>query len=431
MGLFAAAALAREGGSVQCCVSVDPEFPPATTYGSTMYRSDDPRNVYQPYQPMPLDVSAPPEVILQQLWLTENQVGAYSAALVPDLRNLGAALFADEQYRDAVDTFDRAVHLLRVNEGLYTHSQTGMVEQIISANIAMGDYIAADDKQQYLFRVQRANLAPSSPELLAAVETYADWHRAAYLGQLDKYRFPRVVKLFDLYMETADAIEEEKGGLSREMLPYLQGKLKTEYLLSVYPGEREEGLQVEAGQRDDMELPDLTRLRFWKFEDNNYSNGIKSVRTMREILETDPNSRPEEIADAMVKLGDWYQWYRRFALAIRTYEEAWTFMEDKPGGKEWIAATFSRPLELPSEVVFQPGLMPLRLYNDAQVHARFNVSRHGKAIDIEILSPSSEDNQPAVTRGFKYLRDMRFRPQLDNGEVARSEEVERIYSIRY
>ena len=247
---WVAGGVVHAGSSVQCCKSVAPEFPPATTYGSTMARIDDPRSNYQPYQAIPIDAVAPPEVLLQQLWLTEGQTGPYSSDLVPGLRNLGAAYFADGQFSDAIDSFGRAIHLLRVNDGLYTRAQTGMVEQIIEAHIEMGNYIApfrermevqirtremhltaedgiaADDQHEYLFRIRRENLSPIDPEMPRLVEQYADWHRTAYLGQLDRVRYPRIVALFDLYMEMADAAEEEKGGPSRAMLPYLEGKLR-------------------------------------------------------------------------------------------------------------------------------------------------------------------------------------------------------------
>jgi hypothetical protein len=306
-----------------------------------------------------------------------------------------------------------------------------MVEQIIEAQIELGNYIAADDQHEYLFRIRRGNMSPGDPEMVASVEQYADWHRTAYLGQLDRYRYPRIVALFDLYMEMADAVEEEKEGLSRDMLPYLEGKLRTEYMLSVYPGEQEEGLQIEAGQRDDIDLPDLTKLRFAAFQKANYRNGLSSLRKMQEVLEQTPGGTPREFADLKVRLGDWYQWHRRYAQAIRAYEEAWAMMADQPDGEQWSKATFSIPLELPSQVIFQPGRMPLRLYHAAEVRARFAVTRHGEAHDIEILSPDRYENQPAVTRGFKYLRDMRFRPRLEAGAVVASGALERIYNIRY
>ena len=410
--------------------SVMPEFPPATPYGSTVYRDDDPRSHYEPYQAIPLDATAPPEVLLQQLWLTEGQLGAYAPELVPELRNLAASLFADGQYPDAIDTYRRAIHLLRVNNGLYTYGQTSMVEQLIEAYIEMGDYVAADDQHEYLFRVRRESLSPTDPEMLAAVEQYADWHRAAYLGQLDKYRYPRIVDLFDLYKGMAKQVEKEMGSPGREMLPYLEGKLRTEYMLSIYPGEREEGLQVEAGQRDDMDLPDLTKLRFMALQKENFRNGLRSIRKMQAIVEADGGSI-EEQAEIKVRLGDWYQWHRRYAQAIKEYEDAWEMMADQPNAGKWLQANFGNPLELPSQRVFQPGRMPLRLYHAADVHARFAVSRHGEAKDIEILSPARDENQPAITRGFKYLRDMRFRPRLEAGEVVAAEGLERVYSIRY
>lgn len=414
----------------QCCSSIAPEFPPATNYGATIYRDDDPRNHYQPYQAMPLDASAPPELLLQQLWLQEGQAGVYSPALVPGLTNLGAAYFADGDYEAAIDTYRRAVHILRINEGLNTPSQLGMVEQIIEAHIALGDYVAADGQQEYMFRIRSAHMSPSDPEMVGAVEQLADWHRAAYLGQLDKFRYPRIVDLLDLYGTMAEAVEREKGGVSRDMLPYLEGKLRTEYMLSVYPGEREEGLQIEAGQNRGSDLTDLEKMRFMAFEKDNYRNGLKTIRTIGEILVAE-GADPRERAEVQVKLGDWYQWHRRFAQAIKSYEEAWAMMEEQPGGADWLRATFSKPLELPSQVIFQPGRMPLRLYNDAEIRARFMVSRHGQAEDIEILSPDSDENRSAVIRFLSYLRYLRFRPVLENGAVVATSGFERTYSIRF
>jgi hypothetical protein len=417
--------------SVQCCNSVAPEFSAATPYGSTMSRNNDPRNNYQAYKPMPIDATAPAEDMYLWVSMRELRRGPYAPELVPELRGLGAALFQEQQYHDAIDAYSRAIHLLRINEGLQTSSQAGLVEQVIEAQMEMGDYIAADGQQEYLFRIRKATMAASDPEMLASVEQYADWHRGAYLGQLDRYRYPRIVDLIDLYGGMIEAVAREGGEFNRNIIPYLQGKLKTEYLLSIYPGEKEESLQIEAGQKDDIDLPDLTRMRFMKFRNENYRRGHKTINRMRAILKNDPEAKPLELADVQLALGDWYQWHRFYALAIRAYGEAWQMMAEEPDGASWLQASFDDPLELPSQIVFQPGRMPLRMENAAQVTARFAVSRHGEAKDIEILSPRREENQPAVTRGYKYLRDMRFRPRLMNGKVVAAKDLERTYSIRY
>jgi hypothetical protein len=235
----------------------------------------------------------------------------------------------------------------------------------------------------------------------------------------------------DLYGGMVEATAEEGGEFNRDMLPYLAGMLKTEYLLSIYPGEKEEGLQVELGQKDEVDLPDLTKMRFSIFLKGNYRYGHRTIRRMRAILENDPETTPQELAEVQLALADWYQWHRRYAQAVRAYGEAWQMMAQEPDGSSWLQASFDDPLELPSQIVFQPGRMPLRMNHAAQVTARFAVSRHGEAKDIEILSPAKDENQPAVTRGYKYLRDMRFRPRLTNGVVVAAKDLERTYNIRY
>jgi hypothetical protein len=259
-------AVAYADSSVQCCNSVAPEMPAATPYGSTMSRNNDPRSDYQAYKPMPIDATAPAEDMYLWVSMRELQRGPYAPELVPELRGLGAALFQEEQFNDAIDAYDRAIHLLRINEGLKTASQAGLVEQVIEAQMEVGDFIAADGQQEYLFRIRKATMSSGDPEMLASVEQYADWHRGAYLAQLDRYRFPRIVSLIDLYGGMIEAVAREQGEFNRNTLPYLQGKLKTEYLLSIYPGEKEEGLQIEAGQKNDIELPDITKMRFCMFK---------------------------------------------------------------------------------------------------------------------------------------------------------------------
>lgn len=409
----------------------DPQASTATTYGATVYRDDDSRSRYESRRFVPDDVTAPAEVLLQQLWLEENEVGAYSPALVPVLRELGAALFIDGQYPDAIAAYRRAIYLLRINKGLNTPLQAGMVEQLIEAYVATGDFVSADDQHRYLFRIRKQQYAADDPEMLEAIERLAHWHRSAYLSQFDRLRFPRIVELFDLYDKAEDAVEALQGDASRARLPYLEGKLRTAYLLSVYPGEKELAPEDRAQQRDNTGVSDITRLRFESFRKDNFRRGLAAIREMGSILENDPQATQQEIANILVMKADWYQWHQRFAQAVDMYEAAWAAVEGDPDAKNWRLANLNNPLELPVGRVFQPGRIPVRLYYGTDVHVRFAVSRLGEARDIEILAPDRTDNQPAVTRGYKYLRSMRFRPRLEDGTVVATESVERIYNLRY
>ena len=190
-------------------------------------------------------------------------------------------------------------------------------------------------------------------------------------------------------------------------------------------------MQAESEQIHEIDQKELTRLRFIKFRDGNYRYGLQTIQQMRAIIAGDPQSRLAELAEVQLALGDWYQWHRRYAQAVSAYGSVWEMMADEAGGVEWLQDAFGDPVELPLEIVFQPGRMPMRLTHAMQVTAAFEVSRHGEAKDIVILSPTKEENQPAVTRGYKYLRDMRFRPRVLDGEIVAAKVLQRNYNIRY
>ena len=99
--------------------------------------------------------------------------------------------------------------------------------------------------------------------------------------------------------------------------------------------------------------------------------------------------------------------------------------------KKWQRQRLWSPLELPKDTVFNPGVVPLDTPNKAEISVRFDVSRHGEAKDIEFLTPRSEDNQIAITRAYHYLKNVRFRPRIEAGEVVHTSGVERTYQIRY
>ena len=382
------------------------------------------------YRPIPIDPSGPPEVLLQKLWLTEGRNGPYAPELIPDLVDLGAAYFAEEAWDEAVETFGRAIHLQRLNGGLYTEDQIGIVEQVIEAHLQQADYRSVDDKQGYLYRVQSKLLSARDPRMVAAVERQADWHRAAYLGHLDRIRYPRIVKLMDLYADMEAAARAETEVPTRAEMPYLAGRLRTVYLLSLYSGERNDGGEPNDDQIDEG-IPDLTRLRFGQFYGDNFRNGVSTIEKMEELLLAVGDATPQELADIEVLRGDWYQWNRQHALAISAYEKAWSMVEGANGAAAWRKVNFGAPQELPKQRIFSQGLMPVRVYDKGMLHARFEVTRLGEAKDIDIVAPTADENQPAVTRGYKFVRNMRFRPRVEDGKVVVSSDVERIYTIRY
>jgi hypothetical protein len=412
--------------NTECCVSVVPEFPPATAYGSYMVREGDPRSDYRPYAPLRPDPPGEATVLRGELDAVEASLGPYTPDLVPHLSGLGAAYLSDGKFPEASAAYARAIHLLRVNEGLKTPQQTPLVEQLIESRLAAGQVQAADDQQKYLFAIRRASYRPTDPEMHAAVAQYTDWLRAAYLAEVDSKRFHRLLEMIDINTALAEQVAAEHGDHSRELLPYLHGKLVAEYLVSIYPGEKEDGLRVEVHQQGEIDLPQLEEMRFYKMRKFNHRYGEETAERIRAILAQDAEATPEENAGATVLQADWYQWHRRYAQALPLYEQAW-----RQGGEAWRTSTFDAPLELPAQIVFQPGRLPLKTSHEADVRLRFDVTRQGKATDIDLLDTGERASESAVVRSYKFLRDMRFRPRIEAGKAVDTTGLERAYHIRY
>ena len=414
-------------GQAQCCSSIQPELPPATYYGATMLRNDDPIAATQPYQAVPPDPPAAIDTLLSRIDALEGQNGAMSPVLIEPLRGLAAAQLAGSRVTDAISTLRRSIHLARLNDGLHTPQQVAMLEQLIGVHVRTGNFAAADRQQQYLYRVQSYGRRVDNPQKYEATLRYADWIRGAYLGDLGQQRYPRLVGLNDLYEDAIEELEETRGESSRELLPYLQRRAELSYLISVYPGEQESGVRVGASSGNDFELASEAQLRFFRMRDHNFRYGLEALQRKETILLNNDDTTSEELASAHMAIADWYQWNRRYAKAIRYYEEAWALSDDAA----WREQVFQEPLELPRDTVFTPGVMPLGTLNKAEVALRFDVSRHGEAKDITILSEENRETQSGITRAYHYLRNVRFRPRLLDGQVVRAENVERTYQVKY
>lgn len=428
-----AGATVVDTGGTPCCSPPTFDLPPATTYGATLYRKGDVPGEFSFELPVSRDSQQSIEALEAEVEALEALGGPMAARLSRPVTELGYANLSQDRIPEAISYLQRAIHLTRVNGGLYTPAQEEMLEQLITAHLRQGDVAAADQQQAYLYRVrQYQKLPPAAPGMREATLRYADWMRGLYLADMDRLRYPRLVDLNDLYQRAIEEIEATEGEHSRALLPYLQGRAELSYLISVYPGEREAGVSLTAGQQMGVGTANQAQLRFWRMQDYNFRYGLRALERMEAVLRADANSTPAELAHARVALGDWYQWHRRYAPAIGHYEHAWAIMADQDDAEDWLSSEFATPLELPRGGVFKSGAVAIGTLSAADVQIDFRVTRHGEARDIEILTEVTDAQaQSTVTRAYRYLRNMRFRPSLKEGRVVDADNVQRTYQIRY
>ena len=93
-------------------------------------------------------------IALEQIILDiEDSRSRYAPELIQPLSILGKAQMATGDYMQAVETFDRAIHLTRINSGLFAPEQVPLVYLQADAYVAMSDLRNAQQREEYAFQV--------------------------------------------------------------------------------------------------------------------------------------------------------------------------------------------------------------------------------------------------------------------------------------
>lgn len=400
--------------------------PPATPYGASLYRDGDAGSGYRPYRPVLPDAARPVHTLQQLVSAHEAIAGPYSPELLATLSELGAAQFGRGDYRDAGLTWGRAIHLVRINDGLESAAQITLLQQAGEASLASGRLDEADARQRQVYALARKHFDPADPEMQQAASRYADWLRSAYLAGIDRERYHRLVAIFDLYDELGAALDATQGPDSLAQLPYLRGRLVAAYLLSLYRGESPGGA-VEAGAAAGEGKLDL--IRFLELKRDAFREGERTAQRIQAILSADAQSSPRERAEATLALADWYQWHRRYAQSLPLYQAAWELAGED--AHAWRAHAFAEPVELPPGVVFQPGSLRAEGSKDTMLSLRLDVSRQGRVESIAWM-PGAPVPEPLIeTRARALLSGLRLRPRLADGEPVDTRGLERSYRMRH
>jgi tetratricopeptide (TPR) repeat protein len=107
----------------------------------------------------------------------------FSTALREQYYAMGSLLQQTGAHEEAIAAFESAMHIDRVNGGLFTLDQIPLVEEIIESHASLGNFREVSDYHEYLFYIQQKTFAPEDPRLLAAKEDWADWNVEAYLKE--------------------------------------------------------------------------------------------------------------------------------------------------------------------------------------------------------------------------------------------------------
>ena len=353
----------------------------------------------------------------------ESSEGAYASGLPEQMLSLGLTLQQQGRHAEAAELLKRGVHLARINNGLYSAEQIPLLSAEINSHLALGEYAKADERQQYMYRVQLRSL-DNGQVMTAALMQQANWQLYAYNLGIGGPTFLRLMNMWDLYRQAINEILRREDEYSTSLLPPLYGMLKTQYLISSYEGEP----SSSGFNSSEQSSGSVEQNRFNRYRADNYKRGRAVIQAIYDIEQARAEDEPSlAAAEIRVMLGDWFLHHQQHDAAGEAYALAFEELAALDDAQVQTERLLGQPVALPDLDGVRPLPDPVPA-EQANVLLEFGVSHRGRVQDLERVD-ENESNEARAYRLMRKLRRTRFRPSLVDGVAVETEKVSRAYYI--
>lgn len=317
-------------------------------------------------------------------------------SLVEPLLGLGRAFGMNEAYEPAVDIYKHALHVLHVNEGLYTLRQNSALIDLSELHYSKGHFERANALQQTYMSVLNSHYPDDDLRKLPAMYSRADMLT----------RTEHIYDARNAYRRIVFMIERVEGSRTPTLLPAL---IKQSELLSTY------------AMMDGY---------------NGHDTARRILRRAVHIADTQDHTTPTDHADAYIAMGDYLI---RKSLdrkrALKNYVAAWNALEQGESPDHEFESRFGAPTLLnqyPATMVPAMRNQLERSFFDGdelqnRVHVRYDVDQFGFSRNIEIVEGDLSGYWDPIV--IKHVGKFLHRPRLVDGEAVEHSGL--TYELRY
>ena len=364
------------------------------------------------------------EQMLEQL---EYDGGAWSAQIAEELSTLGNMLYEQGDYEQSIEVFDRAVHVNRVNYGLYSTQQIPLVERIVESHIALGQWQQADQQQQYAFYVQSKAYGARDPRMAEVFENLARWNIASFFRGIDPDPSARLLETYMLFRAAANTVAFHFGTADPRYVSLLRDVAGASDMVTRYTPSG----TVTATATN----PNIRRVSEFVGVPNDQvrvpnGGGEGALLRILEFYSDDDRPATQENlmlrVRALAELGDWYMMEQRRQAALDAYADAWNLLLTMEEGSVLAQQFFDRIVFLPTfsrfdeeqREAFQAS--PDFGARQGYVDISFDVSRYGRAGNFSILAVEPAGMARVDMMAINHLRSLTVRPRVEAGETLTS-----------
>lgn len=394
---------------------------PAATYGRDFVRQDRHWPDEAPLAQVPQRPSEQQAAALaaqrERLLLLEQEQGPYAAVLAEPLMDMGRYLQEAGAAEQAGRLYQRALHVLRVNEGLYSDNQMPLLRNLFAVDRSLGDWEALDARYDYFFRLA-ANLGQLDVESAA---DYFRWQREALRRQLDSTAHRRLLRLYETNEQLLAAADlaEDPAGYWRLVDSQLRNLYLVQALVTPRTVSTTRGFTAAAPFRSEpMQEMDVYEQRLANVQRSAVARGSELLSGFLDSAAL----RDEQLqAQALLALADWHQWNGDRRRAGEDYRQVVSHLR-ATGQDALLQEWFASPVELPDNGAFSrdPGA------GGVAVSARFVVTAAGRPRDVDTTAVD-ESQKGFAMRLYRSLLATRFRPRFEEGAAVATAQLERNY----
>lgn len=347
---------------------------------------------------------------LSNLALAQHQIGNFDAAqqnfesaidiiienedrlnkmLINPLKGLGASQMRAGRPDLAAETYRRAVHISHVNEGPHNIEQIDILQALAETHLQLGDVDAARDSQDMIYALNVRHYQGRAAEMIPSLMRRAEWqHRTGYIID-ERATYRRVIRI----------IEETQGKDHFSLIRPLQ-KLGESYFY--------------------VDMSDTTT-----FEPAMVASGEIYFKRALKIAEEHPDADWRDVAEAMIALGDYYNFRSDLGRSRKTYRDAWEYLssgserlELRSNKLEQVVTLHEQPVpRYAGDATAQDRANDDPNLREGRIVVSFDINTRGRVSDLRVV-----EAQPAEFEDMRdfVIREMRkrvYRPRLADGQA--------------
>jgi tetratricopeptide (TPR) repeat protein len=320
---------------------------------------------------------------LKAIDLVETAEGEFSITLVDPYRSLGRAYIKGARYPEAITALEQAQHISQRNLGLFNIEQAGLLDDITTAYLGLGDTTEA--RRIQLERVANAirRFGADDPRVIPFRYQLADYYQRSRMQ----------ISAREQYQEVLKSQEAQHGTAHPQLLGPLRQLVKVD-------------LVTTQGE-----------------EDRAYSRLIS-------ILEQNEDIAAVERGLSLAVLGDWATVTGDPLAAGDYYKRAWEALSSQPDID--IDTYFAQPVMIdfiaPLTAVDRGARS--RPYAWAAIVFEFDLSADGRVSNVRTVGADAPLGV-LESRYNRRLRETHFRPRIVAGEPVATNDVQFTHYFRY